>query len=337
MRFAAWAWLLSGLAMAKGGGGRCVVEGKKIDAVIVDIAPREAAPFKLRVAGVPAAAMPQPAGQPARIEVRTPFAFEAAAPPDKVPWKTSTDVKAMSGMLHLARATDLTLYATAFARVVDAEVKLGTVSIRGFTLPCKGLTLDTVAPPENVKTPEESGASFVAAAPVLHFHSGPGSGAQLEVVPGEDVTALDLHKSEVSGGWVRVSSQWGDGTTLAGWVKREELKPAPPRHEPLGEPFLPQSTCTRELPPARAGERTLIARVTAGTQVYAARYVGAWGTVKTADPLTLRVRDKDDWVSIVAVPGIVSAGECPEHSVVLDEAWVPRQAVQTAPAPSPSP
>jgi hypothetical protein len=245
-------------------------------------------------------------------------------------------------MLHLARATEVTLYATAFARVVEAEVRLGSVTIRGFSLPCKGLTLDPVAAPEDVKLPEESGAAFVAAGPLLHFHTAANSGPQIEVAVGDDVTALDLHKIEVSGGWVRVSSQWADGTMLTGWVKHEELKPAPPRHEPLGEPFLPQAGCSRELPSPRAGERILQARVTADTQVYAARYVGAWATVKTADPLTVRVRDKDDWVSIVAVPGIVSAGDCPEHSVVLDEAWVPRQAVQLAnaprpPSPSPAP
>src|SRR5437763_15044796 len=129
MRIAAWVWLLASVALAKSG-GRCVVEGRKVDPIVVDIAPKEAAPFKLRVAGVPAAAMPEPAGQPARIEVRAPFAFDGAAPPEKVPWKTSTSVSAMSGMLHLARATEVTLYATAFASVVDAEVKLGGVHIR---------------------------------------------------------------------------------------------------------------------------------------------------------------------------------------------------------------
>src|SRR5579859_1662217 len=288
MRIVALVWLCCGVASAKGGGGRCVVEGRKIDPIVVDVAPKEAAPFKLRVAGVPAAAMPEPAGQPARVEVHAPFAFEGNAPPSSVPWKTSTDVKAMSGMLHLSRGTEVTLYATAFARVVDGEVKLGGVHIRGFTLPCKGLTLDAVASPENVKLGDAEGASFVAAVPLLHFRAAPNSGAQIEVAVGDDSTALDLHRSEVSGGCLRVSSQWGDGTTLAGWVKREELKPAPTRHEPLGEPFLPQSGCSRDLPPARAGERTATARVTAGTQVYAARYVGAWGTVKTVEPLTVR-------------------------------------------------
>ena len=57
-------------------------------------------------------------------------------------------------------------------------------------------------------------------------------------------------------------------------------------------------------------------------------YISAWGTLKTAEPLTVRWLPKDDWVSIVGVPGIVSAGECPDNSTVLDEAWVPRQAVQ---------
>jgi hypothetical protein len=321
--------------MAKGG-GRCVIEGKSVDPLLVEIAPKEAARFKLRVAGVPAAAIPEPAGQPARVEVRAPFAFEGTAAPDKLPWKTSKDVLAMNGMLRLSRATELTLYATAFARVVDAEVKLGSVHIRGIVLPCKSLTLDPVAAPESA-TVDEQGASFIAKGPQLHVRSGPNSGPQIEIALGDDLSALDLHKIEVSGGWMRVSSRWADGTTLAGWIKSDELTPAPPRHEPLGEPFLPQAGCSRELSPGRSGERTAQARVTSGTQIFAARYVGAWGTVKTAEPVTVRIRDKDDWVSIVGVPGIVSASECPEHSVVLDEAWVPRQSVQLAPSPSPTP
>ena len=52
---------------------------------------------------------------------------------------------------------------------------------------------------------------------------------------------------------------WGfaaaDGTTLVGWVKRDELKPAPPRHEQLGEPFLPAANCKRELPPVSPAHR----------------------------------------------------------------------------------
>src|SRR5258706_257298 len=89
-----------------------------------------------------------------------------------------------------------------------ALAKGGSVRFRGFVLPCKGLTLDPVESPENVKSPDESGASFVAAGSLLHFRSAPGSGAEIEVAPGDDVTALDLHKIEVSGGWVRVSSHW---------------------------------------------------------------------------------------------------------------------------------
>jgi hypothetical protein len=330
-------WVLwSGAALAKGG-GRCVVEGKKIDPVTLDVAPKEAAPFKVRAAAVPAAATPQPAGQPARVEVRAPLAFEGTAAPDQVPWKTAREVQAMSGMLRLPRATDLVLYATAFARIVDAEVKLGPVHIRGFTLPCKDLTLDAVEQAPATETSGDSGASFVAAVKQLHFHHEAGSGPQLEVLLGDDLTALELRRIESSGAWTRVSSHWADGTTLVGWVKREELKPAPPRHEQLGEPFLPASSCTREVPPARPGERVSSAKVTVGTPVHAARYVGPWATVKTADPVTVRWRPKDDWVAIVSVPGLASAGECPEHSLVLDDAWVTRQAVQLPSEATPSP
>jgi hypothetical protein len=309
-------------------GGRCVVEGKQVDPITIDVAPKEAAPFKLRVSGVSAAAMPQPEGQPARVEVRGPIAFEGGVAPDKVPWKTAKEVTAMSGMVHLAAATEgLTLYATAFARVVTADVQLGSVHIRGMQLPCAGLTLDAVKAPEAKTLPEESGDSYMAATKVLHFRGGPGSGAQVEVALGDDLTALDLHKVEAQKEWLRVSSHWADGTTLVGWVKKNEVKPAPTRHEPLGEAFLPSSSCKRELA-TRPGERVATVKVTTGTQVFAARFVGAWGTVKSGEPLKVRWLPKDDWVSIVEVPGIVSASECPDHSTVLDEAWVPMKAVQ---------
>ena len=309
-------------------GGRCVVEGKKIDPITVDVTPKEAAPFKLRVSGVPAAAMPQPEGQPAHVEVKGPIAFEGAAAPDKVPWKTAKELNAMSGMVHLAAATEgLTLYATAFARVVTADVQLGSVHIRGMQLPCAGLTLDPVNAPEARTLPEDTGESYMAATQVLHFRMGAGSGPEVQVALGDDLGALDLHKVEAQKDWLRLSSHWADGTTLVGWVKKSEVKPAPTRHEPLGEAFTPTSSCTRELTP-RPGERVAMAKVTAGTQVFAARYVGAWGTIKSNETLKVRWLPKDDWVSIVEVPGIVSASECPEHSSVIDEAWVPMKAVQ---------
>jgi hypothetical protein len=321
------ATLMAGAAAAKGGGGRCVVEGKKSDPLFVDVTPRDAAPFKLRVAGVPAAAMPEVEGHPARVEVRGPIAFEGTAPADKLPWKTARQVDAMNGMVRLAPATEgLILHATAFARVVEAEVQLGPVKLRGLSLPCNSLTLDPVKAPEPRDVSDE-GESFVAAGNKLHLRSAAGSGHEIDIELGEDSSVLDLHRLESSGAWVRVSTHWADGTTVVGWVKRDELKPAAPRHEPLGEPFGSGAACTREVQ-ARPGERLASARIAAGTSIYAARFIGAWGTLKSAGTYTVRFLPKDDWVSLVSVPGIVSAGECPEHSVVLDEAWVPRQSVQ---------
>ncbi len=84
--------------------------------------------------------------------------------------------------------------------------------------------------------------------------------------------------------------------------------------------------CARDVV-TRAGARVRPARVTPGTSVYAARYLGPWATARGGQ-VTVRAGAKDDWVEIVSVAGIVSAGECAENSTVLDDAWVPRAAVQ---------
>jgi hypothetical protein len=314
-------------ALAGGKPRGCVVEGRAADPLTVEVTPKGAPPFKLRVAGLPVSAAPQLGDWPAHVEVKGALQFEASAPADKLPWKTARAVDATNGMVHLAAATEVHAHANLHGKFVDVEVALGEVRLRGLTLPCGALTLDPVKAPEIGAPTEEPGESWVAVGALLHFRAAPGSGATVEAQLGADPTALDLHKSEAAGPWMRVSSHWLDGTTLVGWVQRDELKRAPPRHETLGEAFLASSGCLRAVS-ARPGERLAEAQIAPGTIVYATRYLGPWATVRSDRPLTVRYRAKDDWVEIVSAPGLNSTGECAEHSTVLDEAWVERKAVR---------
>ena len=116
------------------------------------------------------------------------------------------------------------------AKVVDASVKLPGVELRGLVLPCDALTLDDVAQPK--LSLEDAGESrFVAKGTTLHFRSAAGGkGAAVEVAV-DDPSALELKRIEVEGAWMRVTTRWADGTTLHGWVKRDELTEAGMHHE----------------------------------------------------------------------------------------------------------
>src|SRR5262249_54019897 len=149
----------------------------------------------------------------------------------------------------------------------------------------------------------------------------------------EDPGALELKRVEEQAGWVRVTNRWPDGSTLAGWVKRDELKPAGPRHERIGElspgaaPVLGGGAECDEKPRPGANEKLATVTVATGTQIFAARYLGPWARVVDGSKLQVRYRPKDDWVEIVTVPGIASVTRCATNQV-LDDAWIPRTAAK---------
>ncbi|HEX9102673.1 MAG TPA: hypothetical protein VF997_10735 [Polyangia bacterium] len=315
------------LALACGGvahaRGTCTVETKKSPPIVVEVAPREASPFKLRVDGVPLSIEPGGLDSPATVRVRGALAFEARLGNDAIPVRLKRAVDDLSGMVHLAAATEkFTLHANVRARVVDASVKLPGVELRGLVLPCDALTLDDVAAPKLAL--EDAGeARFVAKGTTLHFRSAPGGrGAAVEVAV-DDPSALELKRVEEEGGWMRVTTRWPDGTTLHGWVKREELTEEGAHHERIGDmvPLSAGEGPPCDPPRVGANERIVAATVATGTQVFGARYLGPWAKVVDGSKLKLRVRPKDDWVEIVEVPGIACA---------LTDAWIPRAAAKLA-------
>lgn len=313
--------LYGGVAHAR---GTCTIETKKSPPIVVEVAPREASPFKLRVEGVPLSVEPGGLETPATVRVRGALAFEARLGNDVIPVRLKRGVDDLSGMVHLAQATEkLTLHANVRARLVDASVKLPGVELRGLTLPCDALTLDDVAAPK--LSIEDAGEQrFVAKGTTLHFRTSPGKGAAVEVAV-DDPSALELKRVEQQGDWMRVTSRWPDGTMLHGWVKRDELTEEGAHHERIGD-MVPLSAegpgC--EPPRVAAGERIVAAPVAAGTQVFAARYLGPWAKVVDGGKLKLRVRAKDDWVEIVEAPGIACA---------IDDAWIQRAAAKLPPEP----
>jgi hypothetical protein len=122
---------------------------------------------------------------------------------------------------------------------------------------------------------------------------------------------------------MRVTTRWADGTMLHGWVKKDELTEEGVHHERISD-MTPLSAGEGGCDPLRLGanERAVDAPVAAGTQVYAARYLGPWAKVVEGTKLKLRVRPKDDWIEIVGVPGVVCS---------LGDAWIQRSAAKLPP------
>lgn len=314
-----------GLAHAR---GTCALATKRSPPLVVEVAPKEVSPFKLRLVGVAATIEPGGLETPAAVHVTGALVFDARLGNDQIPARLARAVDDRSGMVHLARATErLTLHANVRAKLVDADVELPGVTLRGLTLPCDALTLEEVEPPE--ASLEDAGETrYVAKGAALHLRSAPGGrGAAIEVAVA-DPGALELARVEEQAGWMRVTAGWPDGTTLQGWVKRDELVLEGVRHERVGE-LVPRAgeapTC--EPPRVAANERIVTARVAVGTRVFAARYLGPWAKVVDGSKLLLRVRPKDDWVELVGVPGVACA---------LDDAWIARAAATLADAPAPS-
>ena len=208
------------------------------------------------------------------------------------------------------------------AKLVDASVKLPGIELRGLTLPCDALTLDDVTPPK-LSLEDAGEARFVAKGTTLHFRSEAGGrGAAVEVGV-DDPSALELKRVEEQRGWMRVTTRWADGTTLHGWVKRDELTEEGAHHERISDMVPPAAGETPCDPPrVGANERLVVAPVAVGTQVFGARYLGPWAKVVAGDKLQLRVRPKDDWIEIVSAPGIACA---------TNDAWIPRAAAKLPP------
>jgi hypothetical protein len=314
----------------------CVVEGQAIEPAVIDVPSKRGPTLKVRVEKVAAVAHPPAEPGPARLEIKGALEFEGTAPWDKLPYTPRRFVDATNGMVRLAPGSE-GLAVRARGKWAEADVTIGGVKLRGVILPCDALTLDAVARPEteNAAPPDEN--TWIATGKLLRFRSGPGSGATLDVEVTGAAGELDLHLSERQGAWSRVSSHWLDGTTLTGWVKQSDLRRAEPRSGELGDLPPPPVPCARE-PRAEPGSKLVQAVVAAGTAVLADRLF-EWATVRAGDKLTVRYRPQDSWVEIVSAAGITTAGECPDHSTVLDEAWVPRAAVQlpNEPAPAPAP
>lgn len=322
-------WVLAPVAAeAK---GACVVSGKVAGAMVVTVASKDGPPVKVRVRDVPvtvkppevSVAGPAPGGDLTRVSVKGALSFDGTAELGHVPYQIKRYVDAANGMVRLAPGTE-GLSVRARRGWAEVDLTLGGVTMRGLHVPCDALTLEDVARPELGSHGEREGERWVAAGSKLTFRHGPGRGPSMDVEVSESASA-ELHRLETSGAWMRVTTQWADGTSLTGWVQRSELKPAPPGHQ-VGEPLVAPSACAHGLA-EREGARTVKAPVAPGSQVYAERLIGPWATVRATEPLTVRYRPGDEWVQLVEVPGIASAVDC-ESASVLETAWLQRKAVQ---------
>lgn len=315
--------LAAGVAQAR---GTCVVEGKKTAPIVVEVAPREASPFRLRVEGVPVAVETGGLEQPATVHVKGALVFDGHVRAADIPARTRRSVESLNGTVTLAAATEkLTVRAALRARSVEVDVKLPGVELRALTLPCEALTLDEVNPPKPVLE-DDGSPHLVPTGKLVHLLNTPGKGAAVEIAV-DDPSDLELKRVEEQGSWLRVTSRWPDGTTIHGWVAKSEVQAAGAHHERIGDLSPPATSCT-ELPLAGANERVVSAHVAAGTQVFAARYLGPWARVADGSKLTVRFRPKDDWVEIVKAPGLASVTNCAGNTTVIVDAWIPRAAAR---------
>jgi hypothetical protein len=296
---------------------------------VVTVAPKEAARFKLRVSAVPASIAPGGLGQPPTAHVKAPVVFDGTVD-GEVPARTRRQTLALNGLLRLAAATEkLTLHANVRARIVDAEVRIGGAVFRGLQLPCDALTLDAVTEPES-KLPREhpDAQRFVAAGALLHVRGEPHGGASMDVAL-DDPEALELRQTEANGDWIHVTTEWPDGALLVGWIKRDELKPAGMAHERLGD-LTPMAANNCGLQ-SHEQPQTVSVDVKPGTQIFAARYIGAWARVVDGKKLTVVLSPKDEWLRVtelVHIDAVDDAG-C---VLPLDTAWIERAAVPAMPA-----
>jgi hypothetical protein len=312
----------------------CTVAGKAVDGFAVEAQAKGGPAIKLWLHGVPAVAHPPDRLSPdktARIEVRGVLAFDALAPVERVPYKTARTVDAPNGMLHLAAGVEgFTLHARG-SKWAEGDLKLGAIVLRGVIVPCDALTLDAVKSPD--AQPPDAAAAWQAAARVLHFRAGPGSGTSLDVDVGDELGALELSQVERRAGWTRVTARWPEGTTLTGWVKDAELR-KPRRSGALSDAFTPPEHCEPRAPAATPGAQLVSATIAPGTAVSADRLF-AWATVRVAEPVTVRVKPGDSWAELVSVPGVATNDAGAACSTALDDAWVPRAAVQLPAAAQP--
>ena len=93
--------LCGGVARAR---GTCAIETKKAPPLIVEVAPKEASPFKLRIQGMPIAIEPGGLETPATVRVKGAFVFEAQLANGDIPARLKHSVDDLSGMVHLAQA-----------------------------------------------------------------------------------------------------------------------------------------------------------------------------------------------------------------------------------------
>jgi hypothetical protein len=298
----------------------CVVEGKSVEPMVVTVQPDGGSPMRVHVQGVAASAKLPDAPGPASVEVRGSLQFAGTIAVDKLPLKPREAVTSANAMLRLAAGT------TGFdvhtrGKWVEGDLVIVGVRFKNVVLPCAGLTLDAVtAKPEQPFEPD--GEVWVSAQPTITFRSAAGSGPSMLV---ENAEGLELQRIEKSGAWMRLKSRFPDGSSLTAWAKASDVKRLDRRRD-VGELPIVPPPCTRTAQ-ARAGEKLATVVVAPNTPVSADRLF-RWATTSGTTPLTVRYRPGEHWVELIGVPGLAGGTECPEHSTVLDEAWLPSSAVQ---------
>jgi hypothetical protein len=298
----------------------CVVEGKAVDPFVVDVRSKGGPDVNVRVRDV-AATVHLPESGPATVEVQGPLAFSGITPTEKLPLKPKTRLDAANGMLRLAGGVGR-VWGHGKGRWLEGDATLEGLRFRNVRFPCDGLTLDPVALPSTpLAEPEED--VWVPTQKTLKLRFGAGTGPTMEIeVP--DPNDLELHPLDRSGGWMRVSRRFRDGSYLNGWVAVADLK-RPDAREDLTDLTPPAHTCSRT-PEAKPGTQLQKAVVSAGTEVFFDRLF-TWATVRGGDALTVRWVPGEHWVELVGVPGVATADDC-ENGEALDEAWVPRASVK---------
>jgi hypothetical protein len=304
----------------------CVVEGKSVEPLHLDVVAKGGPTLHLRVAGVPATARiadpgeGNPPAPPIAVDVKGAIAFSGTLPPERLPLAPRAKVDTSNGMLRLQPGAGQ-LIGRARSRFVEGDLLLEGARFHGVLLPCDSLTIDPVEAPAHAAEPPRS-EPFVPKTNTIKLYGNPGSGPVMEVEL-KHSGDLELHRSEKSGPWWKVTTRFRDGSLLVAWVKGDEL--TKPQHAELQDMPIVPPPCSRA--PEAKGAKLAEAELVAGSAVSADRLF-QWASARGGDKVTIRWSPGERWVELVQVPGITTNVESCEGSTVLDDAWAPRTAVK---------
>ena len=302
----------------------CIVSSTPQAFTDITVRPEGVPTFTLKLQRVPVThhVLMRPAN-PAKVSVAGVLVFEADAPRDQLPFRSSRGLSLANATVQAPIGSALgSVRATAHGVLADVTLGVGVVA-RGLTLPCDTITFDDHAPPGPPN--DVANHDHMLRRGQLRLHHTPGSANPVRIT----VAHRHLLRFEIierARGWLRVNGVT-DHARITGYVQRRALVPWRdlPIEDELGMGGL--CGCGRGQASYRGP-----AVVAANTEVFATNGGrGRWAKTARQATFEVRVVENSAWVQLERIEGIRTT-ECCNNL----PAYVPRSAVSipsTAPTP----